>query len=132
MTSKKEDGKSVVEEMATEIARLAQKRVVEVDRVRFTCGPVTLKMVKATTGLGWLLNDRVLYDLNQCGASQVASAFYYNIKVSAQAENYHFCVRFGDTETVVWRVHYSNVASEMKTPLNELTAILKNPPTLID
>eukprot|EP00966_Prymnesium_polylepis_P143965 3323594-Prymnesium_polylepis.1 len=34
--------------MASEIARISQTRVVEVERVSFECGPVTLKMVKTT------------------------------------------------------------------------------------
>ena len=55
MASKQEIGKSACEEMAAEIARLARHRVVEVDRVSFECGPVILKLVKTTTGLGWFL-----------------------------------------------------------------------------
>ena len=42
--------KSATQEMATEIARISQTRIVEVKRVSFACGPVTLKMVKTTLG----------------------------------------------------------------------------------
>ena len=53
--------KSATQEMAAEIARIAQTQVVEADRVSFACGPVTLKMVKTTLGPGWVLNDNVLF-----------------------------------------------------------------------
>ena len=122
--------KSVTQEMASEIARVAQTRVVEVDRVSFACGPVTLKMVKTTLGLGWLLNNKVLFSSDQ--ADQAANAFYLNIKKNAQPESSHFNVRFGGTDTIMWSVHYLHTASEMKQPLVALTSLLKTPPILID
>ena len=122
--------KSATQEMASEIARIAQTRVVEVERVSFACAPVTLKMVKTTLGLGWLLNDKVLFSSDDyCKA---AKAFYFNIKTNAVPESYHFNVRFGGTDTIVWRVHYNNVQSEMEEPLVDLASLLKAPPTLID
>ena len=122
--------KSATQEMASEIARIAQTRVVEVGRVSFACGPVTLKMVKTTLGLGWLLNDKVLFSSDD--NYKAANAFYFNIKTNAQPESYHFNVRFGGTDTIVWRVHYNNVRSEMEEPLIDLASLLKTPPTLID
>ena len=124
--------KSATQEMAFEIARIAQTRVVEVERVSFACGPVTLKMVKTTLGAGWLLNDKVLFSSDVHGNAQAAKAFYFNIKTNAQPESYHFNVRFGGTDTIVWRVHYNNVGSEMEEPLVELAFLLKTPPILID
>ena len=122
--------KSAAQEMASEIARIAQTRVVEVERVSFACGPVTVKMVKTTLGLGWLLNDNVLFSLDD--NYKAASAFYFNIKTNAQPESHHFNVRFGGTDTIVWSVHYNNVLSEMEVPLVDLAHLLKTPPTLID
>ena len=98
--------KSVTQEMAYEIARVAQTRVVEVDRVSFACGPVTLKMAKTTLGLGWLLNDKVLF--SALDHHQAARAFYLNIKANAQPESKHFNERFGGTDTIVWSVHCFN------------------------
>ena len=91
---------------------------------------MTLKMVKTTLGLGWLLNDKVLF--SSLDYHQAAKAFYLNIKANAQPESFHFNVRFGGTETIVWSVHYHNVASEMEEPLIELASLLSNPPILID
>ena len=122
--------KSAAQEMASEIARIAQTRVVEVGRVSFACGPVTLKMVKSTLGLGWLLNDKVLFSSDE--SYKAANAFYFNIKTNAQPESSHFNVRFGGTDTIVWRVHHMNVQSEMEEPLVDLASLLKAPPTLID
>lgn len=128
--SKKANGKSACEEMAVEIARLAQNRVVEVDRVSFKCGSVTLKMVKTTTGLGWVINDTVLFPITEY--AQVANTFYYNLKVHDEHEAYQFNVRFGDTDTVVWRVHRCLSPSEVKKPLAELVDLLKSPPSLVE
>ena len=128
MASKQEIGKSACEEMATEIARLAQHRVVEVDRVSFQCGPVTLKMVKTTAGVGWLLDGQVLFYSNQIGSPLVASAFFNTITARAEPEDHHYCIRFGETDIVVWRVHKNE---EMKRPLAELASIIKTPPTLV-
>ena len=122
--------KSAVQEMASEIARIAQTRVVEVERVSFACGPVTLKMVKTTLGLGWLLNDHVLFSSDDY--HQAAKAFYLNIKENAQPESSDFNVRFGGTETVVWSVHRGWGLSKMEEPLHELASLLRNPPILID
>lgn len=122
--------KSATQEMASEIARIAQTRVVEVERVSFACGPVTLKMVKTTLGAGWLLNDNVLFSSDDY--HKAANAFYFNIKTNAQPESYHFNVRFGGTDTIVWRVHYNKVQSEMEEPLIDLASLLKTPPTLIN
>ena len=123
--------KSATQEMASEIARIAQTRVLEVERVSFACGPVTLKMVKTTLGLGWLLNDEVLF--SSLDYHQAAKAFYLNIKANAQPESYHFNVRFGGTETIVWSVPRGwDAGSEMEKPLRELALLLKNPPILID
>ena len=122
--------KSLTEEMASEIARVAQKRVVEVERVSFACGEVTLKMVKTTLGIGWLLNKNVLFSSDD--HPLVAAAFYSNIKATAKPEAYHFNVRFGGTDTIVWRVHFNNVESEMRKPLVELAKLLKQPPVLVD
>ena len=47
--------KSLVQEMAAEIARIAQTRVVHVENVRFTCLSTSLQLVKTTCGLAWLL-----------------------------------------------------------------------------
>ena len=69
--------KSLTEEMASEIARVAQKQVVEVERVSFACGKVTLKMVKTTLGIGWLLNENVLFSSDD--HPLVAAAFYSNM-----------------------------------------------------
>ena len=129
--------KSATQEMASEIARISQTRVVEVERVSFACGPVTLKMVKTTLGPGWLLNDKVLFssvDLDDL--HKAAKAFYFNIKTNAQPESDHFNVRFGGTDTIVWSVHRfiagSAAVSEMEEPLSELCFLLKTPPILID
>ena len=122
--------KSAAQEMASEIARIAQTRVVEVECVSFACGPVTLKMAKTTLGLGWLLNGKILFSSNDY--HQAAKAFYLNIKANAQPESHHFNVRFGGTETIVWSVHCNKVASEMEEPLCELASLLKSPPILID
>ena len=118
--------------MASEIARIAQTRVVEMERVSFACGPVTLKMVKTTLGLGCLLNDKVLFSSDVNGNDQAAKAFYFTIKTNALPESSHFNVRFGGTDTIVWSVHYNKVDSEMEEPLVGLAFLLKTPPILID
>ena len=122
--------KSATQEMAAEIARIAQTRVVEVERVSFACGPVTLKMAKTTLGLGWLLNGKILFSSNDY--HQAAKAFYLNIKTNAQPESNHFNVRFGGTDMIVWRVYKAKNDNEMKEPLLELFFLLKTPPFLID
>ena len=122
--------KSVTQEMACEIARIAQTRVVEVERVSFACGPVTLKMVKTTLGLGWLLNDKVLFSSDDC--HQVAKAFYFNIKTSADPESNNFKVRFGGTDTIVWSVERHKAGSNLRESLSDLAYLLKTPPIIID
>ena len=122
--------KSAAQEMASEIARIAQTRVVEVECVSFACGPVTLKMAKTTLGLGWLLNGKILFSSNDY--HQAAKAFYLNIKANAQPESNHFNVRFGGTDHIVWSVHKFNSLTEMDEPLAELSFLLKTPPILID
>ena len=112
--------------MASEIARIAQKRVVEVEQVSFACGPVTLKMVKTTLGLGWLLNDTVLFTSDE----HAVKAFILNIKTNAESEDYYFNVRFGGTDTVVWSIHRFKDAS--KKYVSELISLLRTPPVLID
>ena len=53
--------KSATQEMATEIARIAQTRVVQVEGVQLTCyqveGRPTLKKVKSTLGDGWCFDN---------------------------------------------------------------------------
>jgi len=122
--------KSATQEMASEIARIAQTRIVEVERVSFACGPVTLKMVKTTLGEGWLLNDKVLFSSEDY--RKAAAAFYFSIKATAPAESYYFNVRFGGTDAIVWSVHQHNSESEMKEPLFHLGCLLKTPPILVD
>ena len=125
--------KSATQEMASEIARISQTRVVEVERVSFACGPVTLKMVKTTLGPGWLLNDKVLFSSVDLGdLHKAAKAFYLNIKTNAKPESNHFNVRFGGTDHIVWSVHHFNALTEMDEPLTELFCLLKTPPILID
>ena len=124
--------KSAAQEMASEIARISQTRVVEVERVSFACGPVTLKMVKTTLGPGWLLNDKVLFSSDLGDPHKAAKAFYLNIKANAQPESNHFNVRFGGTDHIVWSVHKFNSLTEMDEPLAELSFLLKTPPILID
>lgn len=118
--------KSATQEMASEIARIAQKRVVEVEQVSFACGPVTLKMVKTTLGPGWLLSDKVLFTSDE----HAVKAFILNIKTNAEAENDHFNVRFGGTDTIVWSIRRFKEASAMHA--SELAELLRNPPVLID
>ena len=122
--------KSATQEMASEIARIAQTRIVEVERVSFACGPVTLKMVKTTLGAGWLLNDKVLFSSEDY--RKAAAAFYFNIKATAPAESYRFNVRFGGTDTIVWSAHYNDTLPEMEEPLFDLGCLLKTPPILVD
>ena len=122
--------KSATQEMASEIARIAQTRVVEVERVSFACGPVTLKMAKTTLGHGWLLNDKVLFSSDNY--HQAATAFYSNIKKNAEPESNYFNVRFGGTDTIVWTVHKNCGRSEQEGPLYEMAFLLKTPPILID
>ena len=122
--------KSATQEMASEIARIAQTRVVEVDRVRFSCGPVTLKMVKTTLGAGWLLNDKVVFSSNEY--HQASNAFYWNIKANADPESNYFNVRFGGTNTIVWSVHCCKAGSDLKEPRYDLAHLLRTPPILID
>ena len=124
--------KSVTQEMACEIARIAQTRVVEVERVSFACGPVTLKMVKTTLGLGWLLNDKVLFSSEIDDCHQVAKAFYFNIKTSADPESNYFKVRFGGTDTIVWSVERHKAGSNLRESLSDLAYLLKTPPIIID
>ena len=84
--------KSLTQEMASEIARIAQTRVVEVDRVRFRCEANTLQMVKTTHGLGYLLNDRVLFSIDRC--MEAARAFCLNnYTISSK-------IKFGTTDVV--------------------------------
>ena len=127
--------KSATQEMAAEIARIAQTRVVEMERVSFACGPVSLKMCKTTLGLGWLLNDKVLFSATTFSDHhhKAARAFYFNIKATAEAEDSgHFNVRFGGTSTIVWSAHQGMTASEMEEPLHELAFLLKTPPLLVE
>lgn len=116
--------KSACEEMAAEI--LAQQRVVEVDRVSFRSGPATLQMVTTTTGMGWLLNGSVLFRSDQ--SAQIASAFFNTLVTRAEVEDGHFCVRFGDTDVVVWRTYQHG--DQLKA-LAELAALIEAPPTLV-
>ena len=122
--------KSVTQEMACEIARIAQTRVVEVERVSFACGPVTLKIAKTTPGIEWLLNDKVLLSSDDC--HQVAKAFHFNIKTSADPESDYFKVRFSGTDTIVWSVHRHKAGSDLGEALYDLAFLLKTPPILID
>eukprot|EP00966_Prymnesium_polylepis_P023288 535914-Prymnesium_polylepis.1 len=117
---------SVTQEMAAEIARIAQSRVVEVDRVSFACGPVTLKMTKTTLGLGWLLNDKVLFSFEEY--TQVAKYFW--LKTNAQPESNYFNVRFGGTVTIVWSAYYTGV--DLDERCCELASLLKKPPIIVD
>ena len=131
MAKKKAAGKSVIEEMACEIARIAQTRVVEVDRVSFACGPVTLKMVKTTTGLGWLLDDHVMFCFDQHDV--VARALLYNIMSNAPRDEFNYWnLRFVMTGTIVWRCHFSENENCAYVAKSQLAALLKRPPLLID
>ena len=129
----REMAKSATQEMAAEIARIAQTQVVEADRVSFACGPVTLKMVKTTLGPGWVLNDNVLFSSED--SHKVASAFYFNITANAPAESHYFNVRFGGTGTIVWRVRDPKYAgtptSEIEAHLLALASLLESPPLLV-
>ena len=60
--------KSATQEMAAEIARIAQTRVVQVEGVQLTCyqveGRPTLKRVKSTLGDGWCF-DNLFFPTNE-------------------------------------------------------------------
>ena len=84
-------------------------------------------MVKTTLGLGWLLNDKVLFSSDDY--HKAANAFYFNIQTNTQPGSHHFNVRFGGTDTIVWSVYK---LGDMREPLDALALLLKTPPTLID
>ena len=109
--------------MASEIARIAQRRVVEVDRVSFECGNITLKMVKTTTGGGWLLNDDIIFT----SIDQAIKAFYDNIQVFGTKDNDNYYNIFM-SGTLIYRfwIHAG------EKPFSKAIAdILKNPPTVV-
>ena len=125
---------SVTQEMAEEIVRIAQTRIVEVDRVRFTCGVSTLQMVRNTLGYTWLLNDNVLYNT----AEEAAEAFHMNILADRGLrydDKCHYYIRFGPTDTVVWCGHKSVLANCSSITFTKATErivhLLKDPPVLI-
>ena len=116
--------KSATEEMATEIARLAQTRIVEVG-IQFECAPVTLKMVKTTLGVGWLLNSKLLFsDVNKA-----AKAFCDNIRISATRDDndYNYSISLGGI--IVFRYHPADKESNR---LVTIAALLKDPPLVVN
>jgi hypothetical protein len=120
-------GKSVMQEMAEIIARIAQARVVGGEGVSFECGQQTLKMVKTTQGYGWLLNNTLLF---QC-QRKAASAFYYTIHQHEEPSEApaRYNVRFGGTTQIVWSVDRRWTNAMMDGPaLEELALLLKSPP----
>jgi hypothetical protein len=125
---------SVEKTMDTEIVRLAYARVVELEHVNFgpvsfECGPVTLKMVKITLGIGWLLQDNIFFYSDDYHTA--ANAFYLNFRASAQPESDYFNVRFGGTDTIVWSVPRFNGDDALKEALIGLAQLLKDLPILI-
>ena len=115
--------KSLTQEMASEIARIAQTRVVEVDRVRFHCGEHTLQMVKTTHGVGYLLNDRVLFSMDQC--TEAARAFFLNV---FRYDMTDAKIKFGTTDVSVANI---KGVSEEQFALR-FAKMLRNPPLLVD
>ena len=129
--SKSSQAKSLVQEMATEIARIAQVRVVEIKPVRFSCmNSTSLQLVKTTCGLGWLLNDHLMFDTDSLEAA--ARAFYVNAR-----EHYpddELVIRFGGTAsvTVMTISKYWCDDTDSGQGILRFWALLKNPPVWVD
>ena len=141
---------SLTKEMAREIARIAQTRIVDDEHVLFKWGPLNLQKVKTTLGFGWILyrSDEepcqvpsvLLFNTDGSWADDhmMAHTFYINIKAILAKDyeawavpGHHINVTFGSTDTVVWRVHCNNLDKEMKVPLQQLVKVLNNPPILV-
>ena len=120
--------KSLTQEMASEIARIAQTRVVEVDRVRFHCGEHTLQMVKTTHGVGYLLNDRVLFSMDQC--TEAARAFFLNVSHCFYVTDAK--IKFGTTDVSVANISAPRDEEKWERDLQRFAKMLRNPPLLVD
>jgi hypothetical protein len=135
-------GKSVTQEMATEIVRIAQTRVVQVEGVQLTCyqveGRPTLKKVKSTLGDGWCFDNlffptKVWFDF-----LHVARVFVAHLRslelYEAEGQYYEIC--FGEwtgiSEKVVWRMHRNAPKKDEEEMTSRLAKLLQQPPIIVD
>ena len=131
---------SAAQEVAREIARIAQTRVVDLESASFSCGSVTLKMVKTTQGHGWLVNDKLLFPVLEYAFIELdaAHAFFFTIKsdavanAQAEKEGHRYNVRFCKTDITVWSIATRTSHQEEETSLSRLANLLKNLPIVVD
>ena len=139
-------GKSVTQEMAAEIARIAQMRVVQVEGVHFTCYQVgvhphytALKKVKSTLGDGWCIDDLFFPTNSWFDFLHVARIFVTHLRSNEIDElHHHYEVRFGVYSNiepypkVVWRMYRHCSKKDEEEMTNRLAQLLQQPPIIVD
>jgi hypothetical protein len=122
--------KSLVQEMAAEIARIAQTRVVHVENVRFTCLSTSLQLVKTTCGLAWLLNDRFMFDHDSW--ELVIRSFFTSVTQDAVYIDWQSpAVLFFDLPVMSISKYWSDNNPGQEDILR-FRALLKTPPVLVE
>ena len=139
--------KSATQEMATEIARIAQTRVVQVEGVQLTCyqveGRPTLKKVKSTLGDGWCFENLFFPTNDWFDFLHVARVFVAHLRsfeIHHEVEGQYYEIRFGEwtgsnTELypkVVWRMHRNAPKKDEEEMTSRLAQLLQKPPIIVD
>ena len=138
-------GKSATQEMAAEIVRIAQTRVVQVEGVEFRCYRIgtypqffNVKKVKSTLGDGWCIDNLFFPTNSWFDFLHVARIFVAHLRAHDIEDAEYYEIYFGihrNTEPypkVVWRMHRHCSKKDEEEMTNRLAQLLQQPPIIVD